>query len=124
MVELLVFTMIVYGLSNMVVYASGPFEIFSKLRDWSEEKLPSNLGEMFHCMICFPTWVGIGLSLLNIFVFNDYYFTPFNMVTSNTHYWYINIFMDGFAASGINWFVHTIQEYFENNNINDVYEEE
>lgn len=111
-VGLIIFLLCVYGTSNIVVFSSGPFRLFEHLRDFGD-KLPSNLGEMFHCMICFPTWIGMGLSLLNMFLFENMFITPFYSLTHSTEFWYIIMLLDGFTASGGNWLIHTIQEFLE-----------
>ena len=41
-----IYSICAYGISNMVVYASGPFNMFTKLREYSNKYLPSNLGEL------------------------------------------------------------------------------
>lgn len=107
----------VYGFSNMIVYSNGPFHVFEKWRDFTN-RLNENIGELFNCMMCFPMWVGFGLSAIDIFVLNNIYFTPMNMVLNVTNVdtvtYVISIFLDGCFASGMTWLIHTIQEYFEN----------
>jgi hypothetical protein len=95
-----------------MVFSNGPFNLFTKLRDLGD-LLPSNLGEVMHCMICFPTWVGIGLSLFDVIVLTDVSFTPFNIIMSNDGLWYYIILLDGATASGGNWLIHTLQEFLE-----------
>jgi hypothetical protein len=114
-VLIIIYSMCAYGLSNMVVYASGPFNLFTKLRDNSNKYLPSNLGELFECMICFPTWVGIMLSIINIIVCPNLAFTPFNLIFKNIEYWYLIVPFDGFFTSGVVWLIHTFQEMMERN---------
>lgn len=113
MLELIIFILCTYGISNMIVFASGPFRLFEIIREVGDRILPSNLSEMFHCMICFPTWVGIVLSLINMFIFNDVYFTPFYQIVHNTDNWLLICLLDGCVASGSTWLLHTLQEHFE-----------
>ena len=110
---IIVYSLCAYGLSNIIVYSSGPFNIFSKLREYSNKVLPSNLGELFECMICFPTWVGILFSIIDIFLLRDISFTPFNLIFNDNNFWYIIILLDSFFTSGTTWLLHTIQESFE-----------
>ena len=109
------FIWLTYGLSNMIVFASGPFHIFKKTRTLFN-KISPQLGEFISCMICFPTWVGIGLSALNLFVFKDVSLTPFNVVFNGETEWYSYLacmLFDGALASGTTWFIHNVEEFFE-----------
>ena len=108
-----IYSICAYGISNMVVYASGPLNMFTKLREYSNKYLPSNLGELFECMICFPTWVGMILSILNIIVCPNLTITPFNLIIQDINYWYLIVPLDGFFTSGIVWLIHTFQEMME-----------
>ena len=114
MINLFIFLLTVYGISNIFVYSSGPFHLFEKIREYGD-MLPSNLGDMFHCMICFPTWVGIILSLINVFLFPSILFTPFYTLLHNIDLWWLIILLDGAIASGGNWLIHTLQEHLEKN---------
>ena len=123
---LLVFIFACYGFSNMIVYSSGPFGIFEHWRAFTE-KIHSRIGELFGCMMCLPMWVGMFLSVVNIFVIpkNTFIFTPMNALlfpnyypTPSTEFWVVSvivILVDGAIASGTSWILHTIQEHFENN---------
>ena len=102
-----------YGISNIIVYSSGPFEIFTRFRDYMD-RMPSNFGELFRCMICFPTWVGIFMSLIDMFLIKDISFTPFNILfNNNIDLWYFIIAFDAAITSGTVWILNTIQEYLE-----------
>lgn len=116
MVILFIFIIMVYGLSNMMVYSEGPFHLFDFYRKVMS-KMPSNLGEGANCMICTPCQVGIVLSLLNLFLFPSITFTPCNMIMHNeySNLWFIIAIMDGAIGSGSTWLIHTIQEWFEHN---------
>lgn len=112
--ELIIFALIEYGLSFALVYSVGPFHIFENFRKITK-KLPSNLGESYECMFCTPTQIGIVLSLLNMFILTDVYITPMYILSHSTDFWLIKIFLDGFIGGAITYLIHTIQEYFENN---------
>lgn len=109
---LIIYILCAYGISNMIVYSSGPFNLFEKIRNLFDN-LPSNLGELLHCMICFPSWVGIILSSIDIFLLKDNSFTPFNLIINNDSLWYLIIILDMFITSGSIWLLHTIQETCE-----------
>ena len=71
-----VFSVSVYSISNHFVYAHGPMHVYDKIRNIAHRIHP-NLGELFECMICFPTWVGMALSAMNYFFLNGVALTPF-----------------------------------------------
>ena len=50
----LLFILVTYGFSNIVVYGS----IFKGMRNFLKKVSPNFWGELVSCMICFPTWVG------------------------------------------------------------------
>jgi hypothetical protein len=86
--EVLLFILVAYGISNIVVFGS----IFES------------------CMMCFPTWAGIFLSL-------GAHLTGFTQFSPFAHYGLemapLAIFLDGCLASGCVWLIHTLQEHFE-----------
>ncbi len=104
-----------YGFSNMVVYGSGPFKIFEGLRNVTTRISP-HFGQMFQCMMCFPANLGWVISLINWF-FIPISITPGNMLFSEipeTNLWYIAMIFDCCFTSGVVWFIHHIEEWFEN----------
>lgn len=115
----LIFIFLNYGMSNMVVYANGPFHIFSWWRE-TAFKIHPQLGEMFTCMICYPTWNGMLLSLVSFLI--GIHFTPM-MSIFNGEYWPLAILLDGCVGSGTTWVIHNIEEWFEKNSYYDVTED-
>jgi hypothetical protein len=109
---LFVFSITAYAISNHFVYAHGPMHIYDKIREIAA-KIHSNLGELFSCMICFPTWVGMILSVANSLSLPMLKLTPFMLLLSGSAPWWIIMILDGFFASGIVWLIHTLQEFFE-----------
>ena len=99
-----------YGLSNIIVYARGPFGIFEWWRGFTHN-ISDGLGEVFSCMICFPTWVGIGCSILDI-CFKTFSFTPFNLLL-NTAPWWLIILLDMCFTSGVVWLLDQLESAFE-----------
>lgn len=98
---LLLFILVAYGASNIMVYGS----IFANFRAMvgvdSDE--PSFFGKLFGCMMCLPFWWGV---LLSIFMYS-----PTGALELDIPY--LNIFFDGCLASGSVWLIHTLQEHFE-----------
>ena len=116
--NLLIFILFVYGLSNILVFSAGPFNIFLKIRILAK-KLPSNLGDVFDCMICMPTWIGMGLSLFNMLLYPTVNISPFYGIVQDTQHWYIVMLLDAMVASASTWLIHTLQEYFEKHTENE-----
>jgi hypothetical protein len=114
-VVLFVFSIIAYGISNHFVYAHGPFHIYDKIREIAS-KIHENLGELFQCMICFPTWVGMILSVLNSVFYPYFELTPSMLLLGGYAPWWVIMILDGFFASGIVWLIHTVQEALERSN--------
>lgn len=114
--NLFVFTVLCYSVSNHFVYAHGPFHMYDKIRDLAS-RTSETLGELFQCMICFPFWVGLLLSLIDTFFIGGEPFTPFNVVdTYSDMPWWLVSFFDAMFASGAVWLIHTLQEAIERTN--------
>lgn len=110
-----IFSIVAYGISNHFVYAHGPMHLYDKIRDLAA-KIHPNLGELFQCMICFPTWVGFILSAANSWLLPTLALTPMMLVLGSFAPWWIIMILDGFFASGIVWLINTVQEAFERSN--------
>ena len=92
-----------YGFSVIVTQSIGPFNIFFRLRLWAEG-IGDNFGYLFKCMLCFPTNLGIVLSLLDWFLLPSIGLTPFNIIFSDYHEWYMCFpaaLFDGCLTGGI-----------------------
>lgn len=101
-----------YGLSNMVVFGSGPFKIFEWLR-YLTNRVSDHFGTLFTCMMCFPANVGLFSSLINWF-FIPVALTPFNIILAgHAGLWWLAALCDCAFTSGVVWFIHHIEEYFE-----------
>jgi len=106
----LLFILICYGFSNIIVYGS----IFKGLRDFLDKINPNFLGTLFSCMVCFPTWVGFLLSLTFFsptlfYGLNDINVFGLFEITKEVS----SVFWDGILASGATWLIHTFQEMGE-----------
>lgn len=118
MISIICFIFAAYGLSNLLVYGSGPFNMLGKIREKSYEILPT-IGEMLECMMCTSTNIGWIISLIDILFLTTLNITPFNILIDNNALWYIIIPMDAFITSGCVWLLHTAQEMLESITNND-----
>lgn len=109
---LFIYIVFAYGFSNMIVFGSGPFKIFEWIRN-TTEKMNPHFGQMFQCMMCFPANLGWLISIVNWF-FIPIAFTPGNMLLDETDLWYVAMIIDCCFTSGVVWFIHHIEEWFEN----------
>lgn len=110
---ILCYCIMAYGICNIVVYGSGPFRIFERIRYWADD-IDEHFGQLFSCMMCLPTNLGILLSLINWFLI-PIAFTPFNIMFGvASGLWWLAAIFDGAFTSGIVWLIHHIEEYFEN----------
>lgn len=108
---IVVYILFAYGLTNLLVYGTGPFDILSKFRDFAKKTL-NTLGDMFDCMMCTSTNIGWFVSLLNI-LFLTTPLTPMMILYGCSLPWYITIFGDACITSGAVWLIHTAQEALE-----------
>lgn len=97
--EILIWIIAAYGMSNILVYGS----IFENLRDKIIIK-SDFFGDLIQCMMCTSTWVGFFFSLV--------FFSPTESLVVIP---YTNIFFDGMLASGGVWALNAIIEWFEEN---------
>jgi hypothetical protein len=109
--QLLLWMVMSYGISNILVYGSifnGPR---NKINKWAENELtPFNgfwvfLSDMLKCMMCAPTWVG--------FLFGIFLYSPVHQILEVTPW--VSWFFDGMLASGAVWAINAIIEWFELN---------
>ena len=121
-ITFLSYILLSYGLSNLIVYANGPFRIFEKWREISHN-IGEQFGELFTCMMCFSTWVGLALSLVNSLLLPAVAFTPFNIILGSVApFWFIMILDMGFTSAVV-WLIHQLEEMMERTG-NVVYEDE
>lgn len=109
MTQLILWTIMAYGLSNIVVYS----KIFNKPRNFikklseTEIIIIKSIGEFLQgatsCMMCFGFHSGWFLSLL-------VYSPVHELLGANQHYSWL---FDGMLASGAVWAVNSIIEWFE-----------
>jgi len=113
MTQLVLWMIMAYGLSNIVVYGSifnGPRRV---INEWADSTLPFNsfgkfLKGMTSCMMCFPTWFGFFSGIV--------LYSPVHEILNVTTY--ASWFFDGMLASGAVWTINSIVEWFEQNRPN------
>jgi hypothetical protein len=121
-ITFLSYILLSFGLSNLIVYANGPFHIFEKWREISHN-IGEQFGELFTCMMCFSTWVGLALSLVNSLLLPSVAFTPFNIILGSVApFWFIMVLDMGFTSAVV-WLIHQLEEMMERTG-NVVYEDE
>lgn len=111
MKELVLWSIMAYGMSNILVYGS----IFNGPRNWINKAAnnPSQrmrgffifLSDMLKCMMCTPTWLG--------FFFGIFVYSPVHEILGITNL--VSWFFDGMFASGSVWAINSIIEWFEEN---------
>jgi hypothetical protein len=110
--KLLLFLLIAYGISNILIFGS----IFRPWRDFWEKVSPNFFGSLFTCFICLPTWIGFVGSYLIWSPSIDY-----GVVTNSVPFFglfefpkeVVATFLDGCLTSGAVWLIHTLQEAIE-----------
>lgn len=105
------YTLFAYGVTNMMVYAEGPWNVFSRMRTKFNE-LSEGLGKLVTCMMCLSTWVGVFVSVLDAFVTNAA-FTPFNIIIHNDSLVWLKVILDAGFTSGAVWILHNFEEACE-----------
>ena len=111
MTQLLLWMIMAYGLSNILVYGS----IFNTPRNFIIKQAENQdsyftdffifLKDMLSCMMCTPTWVG--------FFFGIFLYSPVHELLDVNPY--VSWFFDGMLASGSVWAINAIVEWFETN---------
>ena len=111
MVQLLLWMIMAYGISNILVYGSifnGPREFINK---WGSnpaapfQPLGAFMSKMLACMMCCSVWVG--------FFYGIFLYSPVHELLGVTEI--VSWFFDGMLASGSVWAINSIVEWFEEN---------
>lgn len=112
MLTLIAYILFAYGIVNMIIFASGPFGVFEKWRNFTH-RISDGFGELFTCPMCLSTWVGLMFSAINIWLAPNIAFTPFNMVFGVGNYVLLVLIMDMGFTSGVVWLIHQFEEMME-----------
>ena len=100
-----------YGLANMVCFTEGPFNMFEWWREVANN-ISEGFGKLFTCMMCFSTWVGLVVSIVDLLI-PAAVFTPFNIVLAGTGLWWLIPILDAGFTSGVVWLIHNFEEACE-----------
>lgn len=110
--KFLAYVFMLYGVSEIVLYGRGPFGICKWWRMYAKT-VSDGLGELFGCPLCFGTWLGLGFSVLNMWIFPLHPFTPFNIIFGTG----LNILpsilvacLDMGFAGGVVWFMNKVED--------------
>ena len=107
-----IYSVATYGLANMMVFGSGPFRIFEHIRNITSN-ISEHFGSMFKCMMCLPANIGWVVSLIDWFLLKQIAITPFNILLIGTNLWWVALIGDCIFTSGIVWFTHNFESFFE-----------
>ena len=107
-----IYSIAIYGLSNMMAFGSGPFRIFEHIRYWSS-LVSDHFSSLFSCMMCLPANLGIIACLIDWFLIGGIAITPFNILLAGTKFWWIAIIGDCCFTTGIVWIIHNVESFFE-----------
>ena len=109
---ILIYIIAAYGLSNMMVFGSGPFRIFEHIRNISNS-ISEHFGKLFSCMMCFPANLGLFFSLIDWFLLKNIAILPFNILLAGTGLWWLAAILDCCFTSGGVWLIHNFESFFE-----------
>lgn len=110
---IILYSVLMYGLSNLLIYGSGPFDILLVFRNVADKHIPM-LGRMLKCMMCTSTNLGWLISIINIIFFPDLKFTPFmGFFNGDTELWLLIVIGDMLFTTGIVWLIHSFQDMCE-----------
>lgn len=113
--RLFMYTICAYAISEMMVFGRGPFGVFEWIR-YIAGKISSGMKDLFSCMLCLPMWVGMILSVINIFAIPSIAFVPSLLVYGlpiSKGMLVFNIIADGLFTSGICWLIYQIESFVE-----------
>ncbi len=106
---MILFTVICYSGTQMIVYMRGPFAIFEKFRT-TMGNIHEELGELLGCEYCTSIWFSAFISILNMVVIPTISLTPFNLILGATGLWWLIIMLDCLFGSGVAWMLFRIED--------------
>ena len=109
---ILTYLLAAYGLCNVLVYGTGPFDIILKIHSLAG-KVHHTFSDMLECMMCTSTNFGWIFSLFNVLVVPFVPMTPMMVLFGTSSPWWLTVFMDTFITTGAVWLIHTLQESLE-----------
>jgi len=109
MIQLLIFMLVAYGMTTILVYGSIFNGLRQSIHNWGNSDymafngLGKFISSLISCVLCTSTWVGFFLSLV--------FFSPIhNFIGLNE---YLSVFFDGMLSAGSVWAINAIVEWFE-----------
>lgn len=109
---IIAYIFVAFGFCNMVAFGSGPFRIFERIREWSEN-ISEHFGLLFKCMMCLPANFGWIVSLIDWFLIKAAAITPFNIILAGTGLWWLAIILDCCFTTGVVWLLYVFDEWLE-----------
>lgn len=119
---IIVYFICTFGLTELLIYYDGFMHIFQYIRAIAHRIHP-HIGELFTCVACCSSWVGILMSTINFF-FISTPFTPFNIILGATGLWWLIIPLDMCVTAGMVLMLHHLDEALERMGITYTDEEE
>ena len=107
MKELFIYSFIVYGICNILIWGSNFIWWRTFLSKFGEGEY--SLYKLFTCFMCLPTWIGPFVSAMSI-IFGDGSLSVTNQFFDNIA---LVLFFYGVFSSGLIWLINTIQEKLE-----------
>ena len=114
-IKFLSYILVSYGISNIIVYSNGPFHVFERWRNFAHS-IGEQFGELFTCMLCMSTWIGLMLSIINVFIIPSVAFTPFNIIFGVGNCTWLAVILDMGFTSAVVWLLHQFEEMMERSN--------
>ena len=112
-ISIIAYVFAAFGFCNIVVFGSGPFRVFERLREWSRN-ISEHFGKLFSCMMCLPANFGWVVSLIDWFLIPGVAFTPFNIIFAGAAgLWWLAMILDCCFTSGIVWLIYQLDEWLE-----------
>lgn len=108
---LFVYVFVAFAITEQFVFFNGPFGIYDKIRSIADDISPS-LTELFSCMACLSTWIGIILSFIN-YMFIPIPITPFNIILNTTDMWWLILPLDAAFTCGTTWLLYRLEEMMD-----------
>jgi len=111
--ELILWIIAAYGMTNILVWGSIFSNFRSYLHTWGSDEFKNVpfhevgkfLSGLIACMMCTSTWVGFFMSI--------FFWSPSQELMDYTPYF--SWFFDGMLASGAVWAINSLVEYWEGN---------
>ena len=111
MINLIIFMIVAYGMTTILVYGSIFNGFRQSIHNWGNNEfapfqfLGKFLSGLISCVLCTSTWLGFFLSMIM--------FSPVHTFIGLNEYF--SVFFDGMLSAGSVWAINAIIEWFEEN---------